>query len=345
MGLLRKPKSVEELLKIEQLRKKLEPFCEFKREALVTSKDVSYPFYSLGFGEKNPKSPVIAFIGGVHGLEVIGTQIIITYLESMYQLLQWDSTITDQLKKVRLLFYPCANPAGMAMHRRSNANGVDIMRNAPVDGEGIPSFFLPGGHRLGSGIPWYRGEHKKPMQLETKTLNNFIKREMWDAPFAMAIDLHSGFGVKDRIWFPYAYSKKPFPRTAEVLALKKLLMKTYPQNKNKYNIEPQSQHYRAHGDIWDYLFMEHHELHNDKVFIPLCLELGSWLWIKKNPRQMFHSHGIFNPIIPHRLMRTLRGHLLLLDFLIRATISYEKWAILSEKKRVKYGIEAKVQRS
>jgi hypothetical protein len=53
--------------------------------------------------------------------------------------------------------------------------------------------------------------------------------------------------------------------------------------------------------------------------------MGSWLWIKKNPRQMFSLKGIFNPLIAHRQHRVLRRHLSLLDFLSRATASYARW--------------------
>ena len=48
-------------------------------------------------------------------------------------------------------------------------------------------------------------------------------------------------------------------------------------------------------------------------FLPLTLEMGSWLWVKKNPRQLFSRHGIFNPLIEHRQQRVLRRHLALLD--------------------------------
>jgi hypothetical protein len=41
---------------------------------------------------------------------------------------------------------------------------------------------------------------------------------------------------------------------------------------------------------------------------------------------VFSSLGIFNPMIPHRLQRTLRRHLALLDFLVRAAVSHDNWA-------------------
>ena len=35
----------------------------------------------------------------------------------------------------------------------------------------------------------------------------------------------------------------------------------------------------------------------DNVFLPFTLEMGSWLWVRKNPRQMLDYFGYFNPVI------------------------------------------------
>jgi hypothetical protein len=53
--------------------------------------------------------------------------------------------------------------------------------------------------------------------------------------------------------------------------------------------------------------------------------MGSWLWVKKNPRQLFSRHGIFNPLLEHRQRRVLRQHQVLLDFLSRATSGNALW--------------------
>ena len=60
-------------------------------------------------------------------------------------------------------------------------------------------------------------------------------------------------------------------------------------------------------------------------FLPLTLEMGSWLWVKKNPRQLFSRRGIFNPLIAHRQQRVLRRHLPLLDFAVRAAGAWQLW--------------------
>jgi hypothetical protein len=61
------------------------------------------------------------------------------------------------------------------------------------------------------------------------------------------------------------------------------------------------------------------------TFLPLTLEIGSWRWIRKNPLQLRQSLGLFHPIKPHRINRVLRSHLVLMDFLLHAAMSYEKW--------------------
>ncbi|MBY0369899.1 DUF2817 domain-containing protein, partial [bacterium] len=155
--------------------------------------------------------------------------------------------------------------------------------------------------------------------------------EITTAKVAITVDVHSGFGTRDRVWFPYAKSKKPFPGVIDVFALKEMLDRTYPHH--IYMVEPQSRQYTAHGDLWDYLYDEHRKSEGNGIFLPLTLEMGSWIWAKKNVRQMFSILGAFNPVKPHRLQRTLRRHLLFLDFLHRAVISSHEWAGLPKEKK------------
>jgi hypothetical protein len=95
---------------------------------------------------------------------------------------------------------------------------------------------------------------------------------------------------------------------------------------HRYLFEPQSLQYLAHGDLWDHLYLQARREHPMQVFLPITLEMGSWLWVKKNPRQLFTRHGIFNPLIGHRQQRVLRRHAGLLDFMARAASSHMRWA-------------------
>lgn len=296
----------------------------------VKVRSLELPVYGIVLGPQDPTVPTLLVTAGVHGLERIGSRVVISYLETLARLLQWDEMIAETFQRLRLVFVPIVNPGGMMMRRRSNPNGVDLMRNAPIEAEGKSRFPLVSGHRISPILPWYRG--KEGWESEGQALCDFARREVLGAKVSLALDIHSGFGTVDRLWFPYAKCHRPFPHISEMMRLKNLLDSTHPNH--VYVVEPQSQSYTTNGDLWDFLYDEQRSNAADKVFIPMALELGSWLWVKKNPRQMLTLLGAFNPLIPHRYQRILRRHVTLLEFLQRATIAHKKWAYPSTAEKL-----------
>ncbi len=317
-------KRLPELIELEELCELARGVAEVTVEAEILHEGLTLPVHSFAFGAKDPTLPTLAIVGGVHGLERIGTQITIGYLRTVLELVQWDKGLQHLLERCRLLFYPLVNPGGTFARSRSNPLGVDLMRNAPLDAEVKPNVKLVCGHRLSPRLPWYRGPAGAPMEPEARALSSFVERELFASRFSVAIDLHSGFGLMDRLWFPYAYSFRPYERIDLMYALRQRLMRSLPNH--PYHMEPQSLQYVTHGDLWDKLVLDRAARGTDGVFLPVTLEMGSWLWVKKNPRQMFSPLGIFNPLLPHRIQRTLRRHLTLLDFLLRAVVSHDNWA-------------------
>ncbi|MRD48140.1 DUF2817 domain-containing protein [Caenimonas koreensis DSM 17982] len=263
----------------------------------------------------------VAYVGGVHGLERIGSAVVTAWLDSLVSRLEWDSSLHQLLERVRVVFIPIVNPGGMLRGTRANPQGVDLMRNAPVDAlDAVP--FLVGGQRISAGLPWYRGRLGEPMQPESAALCDVVQRELHGRKFSLALDCHSGFGMRDRIWFPMAHRRQPIAHLAHLHALNDIFEQS--NNHHHYVFEPQSRQYLAHGDLWDYSYMQACEA-GQGVFLPLTLEMGSWLWVRKNPRQLFSRHGIFNPLIEHRQQRVLRRHFALLDFTLRAAASASAW--------------------
>ena len=286
-----------------------------------TASGIRLPLYTITLGNPAPDLPAIGIFGGVHGLERIGANVAIAYLQYLVTRLQWDATLHRQLESMRFVFMPLINPGGMMRGTRANPNGVDLMRNAPLDSaERIP--MLVGGQRISARLPWYRGAQGGTMEIESQSLCDVVAAELLNREFALAVDCHSGFGVSDRIWFPYAHTRTPFSNLAEIHALKDVFYRTHLHH--PYIFEPQSSQYLTHGDLWDFLHLRASETAGH-TFLPLTLEMGSWSWIKKNPRQLFSRHGMFNPLIAHRQQRVLRRHLSLLDFLSRASCSYRNW--------------------
>ncbi|MEK6806726.1 MAG: M14 family zinc carboxypeptidase [Pseudomonadota bacterium] len=279
------------------------------------------PVHCLELGSTAPEVPAIGFFGGVHGVERIGSQVLLAFLHALIERLHWDDVLAQMLTQVRLVFVPLVNPGGMRLATRANPAGVDLMRNAPVQAE--RAAFLLGGQRLSPILPWYRGRADAPMQPEAQALCRVVQERLLPHAFSLSLDCHSGFGSVDRIWFPYAKTRRPVECLAEIYALRSMFRSTHPYH-SIYAIEPQSRHYMTHGDLWDHLYEQ--SLNNPaRLFIPLTLEMGSWLWVKKSPAQVFNLLGIFNPVAPHRHRRALRQHLTFLDFLVRATLSHARW--------------------
>jgi hypothetical protein len=280
-----------------------------------------FPVWAVTLGNPDPACPGVGYFGGVHGLERIGAEVVIAFLQNIVTRLSWDRALHRLLDEVRLVFMPIVNPGGMWASTRANPRGVDLMRNAPVEArEKVP--YLLGGQRLSAGLPWYRGRLGDPLEIESAALCEVVRSELLTRPFSLALDCHSGFGISDRLWFPYAHTRAPIPHLAEVRALRSIFELAH--HHHPYIIEPQSAQYLTHGDLWDHLYLE---ACSDaaRTFLPLTLEMGSWLWVKKNPRQLFSRKGIFNPLIGHRQQRVLRRHLALLDFLARASASHAQW--------------------
>lgn len=310
-----------ELIQLEhQLAESPASFC-VQLLTSVAVDEVTLPIYRIDLGNDAPDKPVLLVTGGVHGLERIGSQVVMAWLQTLAARSRWDYHLSALLDKIHIIFLPIVNPGGMYLNQRANPNGVDLMRNAPIEAQGRSAFLL-GGQRLSSWLPWYTGDPEQGMEPENQMLQQVIDESLAHRPFSLSLDCHSGFGWRDQIWFPYAYRRRPMRKIAAIMALKLLWEETYPNH--DYVFEPQSNHYMTHGDLWDY-FYKRLNRQNGGTFLPLTLELGSWRWVRKRPRQLFTLRGLFNPLVPHRHQRVLRSHLLWLDFLMDATVHFENW--------------------
>jgi hypothetical protein len=323
------PTELHELIELEKVIRDGGSELQARVACEVTTGTQRFPVHVIALGNPSKDVPAVGFFGGFHGLERIGAEVVIAYLGSLVRRLRWDSTLHRQLESVRLIFMPIVNPGGMWRGTRANPNGIDLMRNAPLNSkEGVP--FLIGGHRISALLPWYRGARDSPMEQENKAVCEVVADELLERNFSMAVDCHSGFGMNDRIWFPYAHTTQPIRHLPEMYALKDIFDQSHPAH--RYLFEPQSRQYLAHGDLWDYLYLTAASV-PDRIFLPLTLEMGSWLWVKKNPRQIFSRQGIFNPLIQHRQQRVLRRHLSWLDFLSRAACSHQRWLPLGNARQ------------
>jgi predicted deacylase len=299
----------------------IERLAAAHRETEVLARVGEHPIHAFRFGARDATAPALLVVGGVHGLERIGTDVAIAYLTTLVARSSWDRVLHDALERCRVIVVPLVNPVGMVRGQRANGNGVDLMRNAPVAALGGTP--LLGGQRISPRLPWYMGRAGAAMEPEAAALVGLVERELFAAPFSIAVDLHSGFGFVDRLWYPYARTREPLADVATIFALGQLLDDTLPNH--VYRVEQTAQAYTIRGDLWDHLYDRRRE-HGGGRMLPLTLEMGSWTWVRKNPLQSLSTLGRFNPIKPHRHRRTLRRHLPLLDFLHHAVASYAAWA-------------------
>ena len=281
------------------------------------------PVVLIEMGSDAPDAPVLGLIGGVHGVERIGSQVVIAFLRLLLARLGWDEGLAEELRHIKLFMLPILNPGGMWYNLRSNPNGVDLMRNAPVEAQQrVP--WLIGGQRLSPQLPWYRGRAGAPMEAELAALCAYVRQQVLPHPFALTLDCHSGYGSRDRLWLPYAGRTTPIDRLDAMYRLHRLFARSYRHHRF-YLVEPQSHSYTTHGDAWDLLYDDARARYPEHCYLPLTLVLGSWLWVKKNPRQLLRFASLFNPVVPHRHTRILRRHLPLLEFLLAAARSYQRW--------------------
>jgi predicted deacylase len=266
-----------------------------------------HPIHAFRFGVSDRAAPALLVTGGVHGIERIGTDVAIAYLSALIARLTWDSVFAQTLARCRVLVIPLVNPVGMARGTRANGRGVDLMRNAPPASTGGTP--LLGGQRISSRLPWFMGHGE--MELEAKTLTEFVEHELFATPFSIALDLHSGFGFDDRLWYPYARTRESPPDLPAIDALARLLDDTLPNH--VYKVEQTAQAYTIRGDLWDYLY-DRRRAAGSGTLLPITLEMGSWAWGlgRFNPRKQMHR-------------RILRRHVPLLDFLLHAVASHGSW--------------------
>lgn len=310
-----------ELAALERLIDQAPSSVQVRTLCTVDANGQQLPVHALCLGNPDRSAPAIGFFGGVHGLERIGTDVLLHFMQDLFLRLGSDLALNRRIENLRLVFMPLVNPGGMLRTTRCNPSGVDLMRNGPVSStEKVP--FMLGGQRFSARLPWFRGTASSPMEPESHALCKLVEEELLGRQFSAALDCHSGFGFRDRIWFPYAHTVEPIRHLPEIHALADSFDRMHPGH--DYVIEPQSRQYLTHGDLWDHLYQRSLD-HEGSVFLPLTLEMGSWHWVRKYPRQLFSRLGMFNPLPPARRERVLRRHLPWLEFLTHMGGTWNDW--------------------
>ena len=298
---------------------------------------LQFPIYHLKIGTaRNLEQHPVLLIAGIHGLEIIGIQLLLDFLAYILNPSS-DGYISNWRRfGIGLHVIPILNPGGVILKTRANPSGVDLMRNAPVQADKAIKFF--GGHTISKRLPYYRGT--KPEQ-ESQLLYDFVSQQMFSVTDAIIpiLDIHSGYGTVHSVWWPYAKTRKPcaddelFKKISNYLKGERLL--------SEYNYEPQSTQYTTHGDLWDWIYDAYQSLpKNDQIksknsnnkkingskLLPFTLELGTWSDIRNHPGRIFKKKKIFNPPKSHR-QEFIESHRdFLLEFIELAKKSPDFWS-------------------
>lgn len=135
--------------------------------------------HAARLGPRRPGVPKILYMGGIHGDEVVGPELVLFFATHLL-----DNDRTGLMNNTEVYLLPRLNPDGFALQQRANANGVDLNRNFPdrYVGEDAADKFP----YLGSA----------PRQTETQAIMTFLDGLRPD----LAVVMHGGSTVCN---YPY----------------------------------------------------------------------------------------------------------------------------------------------
>lgn len=290
-----------------------------------TKEGFRFPIHSLEIGSESAiKKKPVGLVAGVHGLETIGIRVLLDFLEYILDSNSLGYLPEIEKGKMGIVCLPIVNPGGVALKMRANPAGVDLMRNSGVEADDPMPFF--GGHKMSPKLPYYRGNTMEP---EARTLYRFVKKYFFESKNSCmsVLDIHSGFGTIDHVWWPFAFTKEKCRDEELFIKMSEYLKETCHNVSFRYG--PQSESYTTNGDLWDRFYLHFNkEYRNGKetqksAFLPWTLEIGTWSDLKKNPLRTLKKRGIFNPSKENK-SETITGYRkLLTDFVKMATMELD----------------------
>ena len=311
-------KETPELLQLKRLAKNYSDILIMEELGEIEHMGYRSPVNAFYISHKpNPELPTVAFFSCFHGVEWIGSRVLVNFIEHLIREITWDEDIKALTEKVNICGIPVVNPIGRLEHNRSNGNGIDLMRNAPVRSD--KALLLLGGQKFSRHIPWYMGEG---LEKENVIVSKFLDDNVFPSDFKITIDIHSAFLRGSRIWIPYASGKKlPEKETKLFRQVRKTLNSVYKYNPYKY--QKQENIYKTHGDFWDHSF-DRHGSSAKGTFLPITLEISSREWSVRNFLRKWSLEALFSPSNRKQENSEYIKHIMVFDFIIRFAKNYSK---------------------
>ena len=192
----------------QRLLDDLQNFAQIQVHGYSHSKNIIF-LLCLWRWDPDPTAPVLGLFGGVHGLERIGSQVVLSLMNTFFANDFMGQSYSRDFRKMRLFYAFDQSPGEFFIKREAILRGVDLMRNAPVDAEGKSTWLV------GRSPPVHQ---TSMVQRSTgRRIASRIQSPAWSLPpkffqssRVLTVDFHSGFGNIDRLWLPYAKSTRPF---------------------------------------------------------------------------------------------------------------------------------------
>jgi hypothetical protein len=138
--------------------------------------------------------PEFKYISSMHGDEITGREMMVTFIDEIGAKYGADREITDLVNNTEIYIMPSMNPDGSELHQRGNAKGQDLNRNFPDITSDHQS--SPNGR-----------------QVETQLVMKFQESRQ----FALSVNFHGGSLVMNYPW-DSKYERFPMDAFAQELA-------------------------------------------------------------------------------------------------------------------------------
>ncbi|HTY08671.1 MAG TPA: M14 family zinc carboxypeptidase, partial [Candidatus Edwardsbacteria bacterium] len=91
-----------------------------------------WAFLVTSYPDSQMNKPEIRLAANIHGDEVVGKELLLAMIDSLTKSYGSNATITNYVNTREIWFMPSANPDGLTLSQRYNANGEDLNRDYPV---------------------------------------------------------------------------------------------------------------------------------------------------------------------------------------------------------------------
>jgi len=201
----------------------------------------------------SPDRPHAVIQGGMHGVEVIGTELALALLDLLVDASTPEASAL--LDECDVTVVPCLNPDSRQASLRSvasprrlptprrNANGVDLNRNWPRPA-GVTDHWLPISGTANPRLPWYRGP--SPIsEPESRAMLAVLD----ERPPAAMIDLHSSGQI-----LVYPWTSKTEPPADEAGYWQMIDALRSRQQRWRYRAKQSREWYPIIGSLDDYAY-------------------------------------------------------------------------------------------